>query len=930
MIRRLILSLACVMSAASLQAASYGTVYISSVYSATGTPPYNFLQMAYVNGVHTWFKMPDEQIVAPVPEGGFYYERPNGWKDEIVFTNVRLPEGMKLDQWVLAMWNDLKTKLSDVTNPSLVLPGAPTATIPGGEVSRIFKHWDTGPIIYTVPCFSWLNYKLHYDTTYGSVEQDKTYCYTNRLSVTSAKPERPGYSFLGWGKSPNAAKLFKAGETVTGADLEATTNGLVTLYANWKQNEYAVTFKYHDNTGEISKSQKVKGTETAIPPTKAEVDKWTDHVFKGWDASYENVVSNMTVNAIYDELFFYTIKFDRGEDGEGEMDDMRILCGTSTNLVRCAYTRTGHRFVEWKSTFGGSERYFPDGGLLAQNLAEANVRLTFVAQWAPNRYTVRFDANGGTGSMSDQSLTYSEQKPLTDNVFVKNGYTFVGWNTQPDGSGQAFAPRAQVSQLVAENDGSITLYAQWTANGYTVTFDANGGTGSTDPVNAVYDKAFALPSGSFVKTGYHLAGWATNATDAASYKAGASVSNLTDVANGSYVLYASWAANAYTIVYWPNGGKLDESGEMEATDARFDTPVTLRTNAYVKAGYTFDSWNTVEDGSGTMYANGATVLNLGTNENDIVSLYAQWRPIRYTIRFDANGGTGTMDDLTDCAYGDSITITSNKFTRAGRAFAGWTVAGGSAFYEDGASVSNLTTTDGDTVTLLAQWESADGDLKKALDLDPKDETFAVVTSNSVWSVVTSANEIGPESGSSFLMAAQADTLAIELPGPGTLSFAWRTVDTTKPKPATMIFLSVHCNDSQAQFGLYGTTKDWETKTYEITSEGPNVVSWKFAPRNGNQSAYLDHVVWTPAGGGAEPTEEDAPVISAMDANGLRFTGDARFDYQLLGSDDLSEPLESWQVLETKSGADGQIEFGDLFKADTPQMFYRVRVIRKQQ
>lgn len=89
--------------------------------------------------------------------------------------------------------------------------------------------------------------------------------------------------------------------------------------------------------------------------------------------------------------------------------------------------------------------------------------ITLTAKWTQNTYTVTFDANGGEGTMDDQTFTYDEEKALTTNAFTRTGYTFTGWNTAADGTGEAFADKATVKNLTAEPNGAVTLYAQWEA-----------------------------------------------------------------------------------------------------------------------------------------------------------------------------------------------------------------------------------------------------------------------------------------------------------------------------------------------------------------------------------------------------------------------------------------------------------------------------------
>lgn len=85
----------------------------------------------------------------------------------------------------------------------------------------------------------------------------------------------------------------------------------------------------------------------------------------------------------------------------------------------------------------------------------------YTAQYRPAVYKVRFDANGGTGTMADQSHTYDRKQALTANTFTREGYRFTGWNTRGDGKGKAFTDKQTVTNLLTHDDATGVLYAQW-------------------------------------------------------------------------------------------------------------------------------------------------------------------------------------------------------------------------------------------------------------------------------------------------------------------------------------------------------------------------------------------------------------------------------------------------------------------------------------
>lgn len=150
-------------------------------------------------------------------------------------------------------------------------------------------------------------------------------------------------------------------------------------------------------------------------------------------------------------------------------------------------------------------------------------------------YTVKYNANGGSGAPSsqtkwkDQALTLSSTKP------TRTGYSFQGWATSASGS-VAYAAGASYTANAA-----VTLYAVWKANTYTVKYDANGGSGAPGNQTKTYGTALTLSSTKPTRTNYNFKGWGTSASaTTVSYAAGASYT-----ANAAITLYAVWEL-AYT------------------------------------------------------------------------------------------------------------------------------------------------------------------------------------------------------------------------------------------------------------------------------------------------------------------------------------------------------------------------------------------------
>ena len=351
---------------------------------------------------------------------------------------------------------------------------------------------------------------------------------------------------------------------------------------------------------------------------------------------------------------------------EGDVLDLDLIVGMPYGELPTPKARAGYTFGGWYTGPDGTGRR-----VTAQSLVEAGDSGLY-AHWLANAYTVRFNANGGGGVMSDQAFEFDKPGTLDANAFMFVGHSFAGWATNDTGEA-VFADCAVVTNLTDVVDGLVNLYATWTVNSYTVTFDANDGTGGWSR-DMEYGTAIVAPT--VTREGYTFAGWqpALPAT----------------VPANDVTYTAQWEINQYTVTLDLGGG----TGE---------TDVTLSYGMHVgdialpsKVGYAFDGWWTAADG-------GERIPGDAIITGDM-SLHARWIANAYTVVFHSgyDGDGFVMNQAFE--VGEAKSLTSNEFTRVGHSFDGWaTNAMGEAVYADCAVVSNLTTESGATVNLYATW-----------------------------------------------------------------------------------------------------------------------------------------------------------------------------------------------------------------------------------
>ena len=501
----------------------------------------------------------------------------------------------------------------------------------GGTVNDTWtvKVYNRTIVVHTEPN----TYAIKYDgngSTGGSTA-NSSHTYDTAKALTANGYTRTGYSFNGWNTKADGSGTAYADEASV-KNLTTTNGGTVTLYAQWTKNSY-----YLDLNGWLDgkSAGNITGYGTA--------DIYVDGVQKANDVTD----------------FYQKIPF----GSKYEIKDIKTV--------------TGHTYVGVHS------------GSITGTIGTGNVGV--VLEFKTNKYTVSFDKNNGTGTMTNQTFTYGVKQALIKNTFTRTGYTFAGWNTQADGKGTTYTDQQEVISLSAADGATVRLYAQWTAISYTVTYDGNGSTGgSTASSSHTYDTAKALTANGFTKTGYTFKGWNTKADGSgASYSDKQSVKNLTSTNGGTVTLYAQWIANQYTVAYNANGG----TGSMATDTVTYGIAYKTKTNAFTRVGYTFTGWNEKADGTGTDWTSWIGKDWTWTYTKN-VTLYAQWKINQYSLIINPNGGAygGTTANTTMCLnYGTKQEIAETPI-REGYTFQGWNRTGSGSLHSGHASEKSSTIT----------------------------------------------------------------------------------------------------------------------------------------------------------------------------------------------------------------------------------------------
>lgn len=306
-------------------------------------------------------------------------------------------------------------------------------------------------------------------------------------------------------------------------------------------------------------------------------------------------------------------------------------------------TRTGYTFAGWNTKADGTGTNYASGSKIAWGTANANI--TLYAKWTKNSWQVTYSGNGATGgSTASQTKTYNDALTLRANGFTRTGFSFFHWNTKTDDTGTSYAASGSYT-----GNAALSLYAIWRR---TVSYDLNGAGGTAPSAQTSIATAAMTLAASQTRSGYAFKQWNTASNDTGTaYQAGG-----TYPANvGSATLYAIW--NPF-VAYDANGG----TGAPSEQEKTYGTPLVITSSTPTRSGFSFSSWNTEDDASGTTYNPGGSF----TSETS-TTLYAIWNA---TLSYNANGGAGAPASQVG-RDSTGIVISAATPTRAGYTFLGW-------------------------------------------------------------------------------------------------------------------------------------------------------------------------------------------------------------------------------------------------------------------
>ena len=387
----------------------------------------------------------------------------------------------------------------------------------------------------------------------------------------------------------------------------------------------------------------------------------------------------------------------------GDNYPLTYTTGSTTTLVNP--TKTGYTFAGWYTSSDGS------GNTITKIDGSQAGELVLYAKWVANTYTIRYNGNGNTGGLTASSThTYDTEKELTANGYIKDGYTFVGWNTKEDGTGTDYADKEVVKNLTSNNKGTIDLYAKWkvgtytinysdnmfsttsqTTNGLTITYDSENsyltinGTPTSSNVYISYipnlsftegDKytyKVTYVSGNFsnanntngvfsvdIKKSTNADLTSRNFVDNDYVTSGSSSKTFTvsstGASEGSVLGYKLWFKTPSDWTFTNYKVKLEFTKVYNTKDVTYGSTYGELLKPE-KVGYTFDGWYTEENGKGTKITS-SDIVKITKD----TTLYAKWTVNTYKVDFNGNmfsTASKTINGLTITYDYDNSYLTIN-------------------------------------------------------------------------------------------------------------------------------------------------------------------------------------------------------------------------------------------------------------------------------
>lgn len=573
-------------------------------------------------------------------------------------------------------------------------------------------------------------YNIEYDSNGGTNTPNSQIKYEGvGLNLTTEKPQKEGYTFVGWADEATAET-----EKFLPGDLYELDKDIL-LYAVWQVKKSTLTVDpnggvWGNSTNPQTFTQDYESTKSIDVPSEgsyytitydlnntdsivSESETKAYRTFIGWTIDGGGSITSLTPLETSTQVYTFG------------MEDSTLTANytlASNNTTLAALTKEKY-ICSWNTKSDGTGTSYAS----EETVYIVDQDTTLYAVCTPNVYVITLSSEGATtdgtneiylkydtGVYLDSSL--NNQMTTTTNPIIvptKTGYIFTGYYANVNSTGTKLIDSngnitSDFTNTIYNSD--TTIYAGYTKNSYSLTIDYNDGETSAEIYMLGFNetKDIQMP----VREGYIFDGWTLTGE-------GSTMTSLTGdskftMGMESAILTASWTPITYEIKYDGNGST---SGSMENSTHVYDVDKNLSLNLYMKEGYTFAGWATSNTSSTAEYTDSKSIKNLTTTNEAVVTLYAVWQINSYTLTIDPDGGSWDGTTQTQSFTLDyNMTKTISNPSKTGYIFMSWSVTGTGSTISDGlftmgyqdTILKAIYTPDTFTITLDNQSATTDG------------------------------------------------------------------------------------------------------------------------------------------------------------------------------------------------------------------------------
>lgn len=555
------------------------------------------------------------------------------------------------------------------------------APVEGATPATEFAVAENAP--YTLDYVEWCEYS---GDTYRDYPKDWTsFSRPGKYYAAVRVSAKPGYMFEVGNRLPGKVTLNGETEPVDDEESFCWDPEYFKLWSidyEFKQ-QYTVSFDANGGSGEMNAVKVDKDGDYVLPWNDFTAPEGTK-VFAGWQIDEDtektygeldkiSVTKDITLKPVWEERETVKVSFQAGDHAVGETVERQMVNKSVIYLwadeMNAYAPEEGCTFAYWNVlTNGGSSQFRVDQTLINKgtNAIEVNgdTTITYVCEGKPE-YTLSFDQNGGEGIMESITADVGTQITLPACTFTHpDGKLFLGWIVYAANDGEKTS-LVKPGNAIAYTTNCVAK-AKWSSNSYwNITFNANGGSGEMVADAVVQSNLYKLPVCTFTAPDGKVFDKWELAPD--TYGAvGEKVAVGADI-----TLKAVWKDTPseeptyWTVSYNANGG----SGTMSAAQVNKGEQLTVPACGFTAPeGKEFDKWEV----SSGVYAAAGEKLTVTAD----MTLKVVWKDSVWTVSFNANGGSGTMNAVS-VVKGQKLTAPACGFGPAkGKRFVKWEISEG--------------------------------------------------------------------------------------------------------------------------------------------------------------------------------------------------------------------------------------------------------------